>query len=180
MACCALLIGLSFSSFLPFRGCFGQVLFSQFSIVDSKTVQRSALCRFRRELSVSPHVPFLNLLFEQIANSNEYLPAKFSFDTAENEACKVCPLFEYRSPGEEPSLPSLPSLPEGAALPEGAELGIAGFLILAGVISLFVGGPLWESTGMSAEDSMKAADSAPAFGFEPKRPDSPPSFGFAP
>ena len=99
---------------------------------------------------------------------------------AENEACKVCPLFEYRSPGEEPSLPSLPSLPEGAALPEGAELGIAGFLILAGVISLFVGGPLWESTGMSAEDSMKAADSAPAFGFEPKRPDSPPSFGFGP
>ena len=27
--------------------------------------------------SVSPHVPFLNLLFEQIANSNEYLFAKF-------------------------------------------------------------------------------------------------------
>ena len=35
--------------------------------------------------SVSPHVPFLNLLFEQIANSNEYLIAKFGFDTAENE-----------------------------------------------------------------------------------------------
>ena len=33
--------------------------------------------------SVSPHVPFLNLLFEQIANSNEYLLAKFGFDTAE-------------------------------------------------------------------------------------------------
>ena len=32
--------------------------------------------------SVSPHVPFLNLLFEQIANSNEYLLAKFGFDTA--------------------------------------------------------------------------------------------------
>ena len=29
--------------------------------------------------SVSPHVPFLNLLFEQIANSNEYLLAKFQF-----------------------------------------------------------------------------------------------------
>ena len=28
---------------------------------------------------------FLNLLFEQIANSNEYLLAKFGFDTAENE-----------------------------------------------------------------------------------------------
>ena len=35
--------------------------------------------------SVSPHVPFLNLLFEQIANSNEYLLAKIRFDTAENE-----------------------------------------------------------------------------------------------
>ena len=35
--------------------------------------------------SVSPHVPFLNLLFEQIANSNEYLLAKIGFDTAENE-----------------------------------------------------------------------------------------------
>ena len=35
--------------------------------------------------SVSPHVPFLNLLFEQIANSNEYLFAKFGFDRDENE-----------------------------------------------------------------------------------------------
>ena len=35
--------------------------------------------------SVSLHVPFLNLLFEQIANSNEYLLAKCGFDTAENE-----------------------------------------------------------------------------------------------
>ena len=33
--------------------------------------------------SVSPHVPFLNLLFEQIANSNEYLLAKIGVDTAE-------------------------------------------------------------------------------------------------
>ena len=41
---------------------------------DSKTVQRSALYRSRRELSN-----------EQIANSNEYLLAKFGFDTAENE-----------------------------------------------------------------------------------------------
>ena len=35
--------------------------------------------------SVSPHVPFLNLLFEQIAYSNEYLLANVGFDTAENE-----------------------------------------------------------------------------------------------
>ena len=36
--------------------------------------------------------------FQQIANSNEYLLAKFGFDTAENERCKVCPLSAYRSP----------------------------------------------------------------------------------
>ena len=38
---------------------------------DSKTVQRSAFCRSRRELS------------------NAYLLAKFGFDTAENESFKV-------------------------------------------------------------------------------------------
>ena len=52
---------------------------------------------------VSPYVPFLNLLFEQIANSNEYLLAKFGFDTAENEPSKVCPLSAYRSPRYEQS-----------------------------------------------------------------------------
>ena len=85
-----------FLVFSFFRGCFGQVLFSpffdygfqndamacfpgigpgsfpphgfpRFLGFDSKTVQRSALCRSRRELS------------------NEYLLAKFGFDTAENE-----------------------------------------------------------------------------------------------
>ena len=78
-------------------------------------MRRSALCRSRRELSnalhviatvscpnfhlsISPHVPFLNLLFEQIAYSNEYLLAKFGFDTAENEPSKVCPLSAYISP----------------------------------------------------------------------------------
>ena len=35
--------------------------------------------------SVSPHVPFLNLLFEQIANSKAYLLAKFGFDTTDNK-----------------------------------------------------------------------------------------------
>ena len=39
--------------------------------------------------SVSPHVPFLNLLFEQIANSNECFLAKFGVDTEENEPYKV-------------------------------------------------------------------------------------------
>ena len=84
-----MLIGLSFSSFLPFRGCFGQALFSPFFAsgfqngakgFDSKTVQRSALCRSRRELS------------------NEYLLANFGIDTAENEPCKGCKLSAYRSP----------------------------------------------------------------------------------
>ena len=37
-------------------------------------MQRSALCRSRRELS------------------NAYLLAKVGFDTAENEPCKVCPI----------------------------------------------------------------------------------------
>ena len=40
--------------------------------------------------SVSPHVPFLNLLFEQIANSNAYFLAKFGVDTEENGPSKVC------------------------------------------------------------------------------------------
>ena len=48
--------------------------------MDSKAVQRSALCRSRRELS------------------NDYLLAKIGVDTAENEPCKVCPLSAYRSP----------------------------------------------------------------------------------
>ena len=43
-------------------------------------MQRSALCRSRRELS------------------DEYSLAKIDFDTAENEPCKVCPLYVYRSP----------------------------------------------------------------------------------
>ena len=33
---------------------------------------------------------FLNLLFETDSYSNEYLLAKFGFDTAENELSKVC------------------------------------------------------------------------------------------
>ena len=75
---------------------FGVVLarffFLQFSIVDSKMVQRSALCRSRRELS------------------NEYLLAKFGFDTVENGPCKVCPLSAYRSPRYEVPLHNAESL----------------------------------------------------------------------
>ena len=36
------------------------------------------------------------------ALSNAYLLAKFGFDTAENEACKDCPLSAYRSPRYHP------------------------------------------------------------------------------
>ena len=63
---------------------FGVVLarpfFPHFSPMDSKAVQRSALCRSRRELS------------------NDYLLAKFGFDTAENELCKVCPTLSVAEP----------------------------------------------------------------------------------
>ena len=54
--------------------------------MDSKAEQRSALCRSRREHS------------NEYSYSNEYLLAKFGFDTAENEPCKVCPFSVYRSP----------------------------------------------------------------------------------
>ena len=39
--------------------------------------------------SVSPHIPFLNLLFEQIANSNEYLLDEIGVDKAESEPLGV-------------------------------------------------------------------------------------------
>ena len=47
---------------------------------DCRALQRSALCRSRRELS------------------NAYLLAKFGFDTAENELCKVCPTLSVAEP----------------------------------------------------------------------------------
>ena len=52
-------------------GSFPPMVFLVFFGFDSKTVQRSAFCRSRRELS------------------NAYLLAKFVFDTAENEPFKV-------------------------------------------------------------------------------------------
>ena len=69
------LSGLLWTAYWPlvfvFSPFFGVVLarsfFPHFSTMDSKTVQRSALCRSRRELS------------------NAYLFAKFGFDTAEEE-----------------------------------------------------------------------------------------------
>jgi len=50
-------------------------------------------------------------------------------------------------------------------------LGFAGFLIVGGIISLFVGGSLWEpKEGASAP----AEDSSPAFGFVPTPANQPP------
>ncbi len=59
-----------FSKFLKKSQSFGKIP-AEFK-GDFRAVQRSALCRSRRELS------------------NAYLLAKFRFDTAENEPCKVC------------------------------------------------------------------------------------------
>jgi len=61
------LLASRFLVFLLFGVVLARPFFPHFSPVDSKAVQRSALCRSRRELS------------------NEYLLAKFGFDTAENE-----------------------------------------------------------------------------------------------
>ena len=60
--------------------------------------------------SVSPHVPFLNLLFEQIANSNEYLLAKFGVDTAEIEDSPVYRRHRRRRERASQSLPKISKL----------------------------------------------------------------------
>ena len=52
-------------------------------------------------------------------------------------------------------------------------LGLAGFLILGGVISLLIGGSLWEPKGANPDGSPPAADE-PAFGFVPKSINQPP------
>ena len=43
------------------------------------------------------HVNLVDLI-KSFPSSNDYLLAKFGFDTAENEPCKVCPVSAYRSP----------------------------------------------------------------------------------
>ena len=45
-------------------------------------------------------------------------------------------------------------------------LGFAGFLIVGGIISLIVGGSLWEPKGFN-EDGTPPPESTPAFGFVP-------------
>ena len=71
----------------------------------------------------------------------------------------------------------VPSTGEGEPSPV---LGLAGFLILAGVISLFVGGPLWSGNGFNDDGSQPdntpsgLAPDSPAFGFVPKAVESMP------
>ena len=60
--------------------------------------------------------PFAQSLFQIDLNSNEYLLAKFGFDTAENEPCKVCPISAYRSPRS-----SSAKMPEGLEAVLGTE-----------------------------------------------------------
>ena len=62
-----------FANFHLFLGNF-KILAFFLKKFDFRAVQRSELCRSRRELS------------------NAYLLAKFGFDTAEKEPCKVCPI----------------------------------------------------------------------------------------
>ena len=64
---------------------------------DFRAVQRSVMCRSRRELS------------------NAYLLAKSGFDTAENEPCKVCPPSVYRSPRFGLASPNRGERPAGRA-----------------------------------------------------------------
>ena len=58
----------------PTRTVLFSLRFSWFLGFDSKTVQRSTFCRSRRRFS------------------NAYFLAKFGFDTAANEPCKICPI----------------------------------------------------------------------------------------
>ena len=51
-------------------------------------------------------------------------------------------------------------------------LGFAGFLILGGVVSLLVGGSLWEAKDVNADGTPPESD--PAFGFVPKSVNVPP------
>ena len=65
---------LNLLNFAKFTNNFGKFLTKNW---DCRAVQRSALCRSRRELS------------------NAYLLVKFGFDTAENEPCQVCPRAQW-------------------------------------------------------------------------------------
>ena len=76
--------------------------------MDSKAVQRSALCRSRREFP------------------NEYLLAKFGFNIAENEPCKVFPLSAYRSLRLDTWIEGITNIYNNAAKEYGLTIDMAG------------------------------------------------------
>ena len=55
------------------------------------------LPKFLKFVKIIQSSPFSQSSFQIDPNSNEYLFAKFGFDTAENEPCKVCPIERCRS-----------------------------------------------------------------------------------
>jgi hypothetical protein len=63
--------------------------------------------------------------------------------------------------------PEAEAIPELSGEIEGGSpvLGLAGFLIFIGIVSVFVGGPLWEDA--KEGDSAATASNEPAFGFIP-------------
>ena len=65
-------------------------------------------------------------------------------------------------PAEEPIDPK-----EFAEFKSKLTLGFAGFLIVGGILSLFVGGSLWEPKGFQ-DDGTPPPEDVPAFGFVPK------------
>ena len=87
-----------------------------------------------------------------------------------------------QSNGATPATPAQKSIevPEQSAdaTAESPILGVAGFLIFVGILSLFVGGPLWQPKGFDADGSQPAdtpSGTAPVeapFGFAPKPPES--------
>ena len=66
-------------------------------------LHRCQFSKFREffHFSVSPHVPFLNLLFEQIANSNEYLVFTINFSIYLQHLASIQPSPVYQ-PASQP------------------------------------------------------------------------------
>ena len=80
------------SRFHLFGAVLARFFFPQFSIMDSKTVQRSAFYRSRRELS------------------NDYLLVKFGFDTTENKSINLQMSMNFRrGAGQNPDPKSAPT-----------------------------------------------------------------------
>ena len=69
---------------------------------------------------------------------------------------------------DRPSAPE-PTPEELSEFKSSLTLGFAGFLIVAGIVSLVLGGSLWEPKGFN-EDGSPPNDATPAFGFTPKPP----------